>query len=496
MQQQVASVATAETAVAKMTLEEEAKRKKRLWALGLLGFFAIVSVGTFAYNEYYIYLSVYLWFGMIYGMCLQYGRFCFSSAFRDLFAIKVPRMLVGIVIATLLFGAVSAPITAIGLSTFHAAPVSSHAIIAGVFFGIGMVIAGGCASSSLYKTGEGNMNALIVILSLSLTQALFADVGGWANNFVPEAWTQSAAARGLPASINVTDGWVDQYLAGYVWNQPAVTYAEVLGMSNASVSGAFVGNLLVGVVVPASLLLAVVYVLYWRKGYRRKQQKAGKDVSGFTSELAGYWSMIIANKRTAIAGLILGVACALHMLVIQGLRVKFGFKNAGVLLERIGWDFGLSVQGTVFDPGYWYVTTQEAQWVGWTLQKMGIENLDNIYFGFVNGIPNPAINPADWMSFALIGGAAIIALYHNEFKFKKPTWETAMWSVIGGAFMGIGARLGLGCNVGAFFVRVANGDCSGWLFGLGMAGGAYMGVKFFNWWTERKLAKEAEACGL
>ena len=496
MQQQVTSVATADVALAKMTLEEQGKRKKQLWALGLVGFFSFISIGTYIYNEYYIYLSVYLWFGMIYGMCLQYGKFCFSSAFRDLFAIRVPRMLVGIVIATLLFGVVSAPITAAGLSTFHAAPVSSHAVIAGIFFGIGMVIAGGCASSSLYKTGEGNMNALIVILSLSLTQALFADVGGWANNFVPDTWTQSALEKGLPASINVTDGWVDQYLAGYVWNKPAVTYAQILGMTNDSVSGAFMGNLLVGIIIPAGLLLALVYAIYWRKGYLNKLKKAGKDASGIGVELAGYWSMIIANKRTAIAGLILGIACALHMLVMQGLRVKFGFKNAGVLLDRIGWDFGLSVQGTVFDPGYWYVTTQEAQWVGWTLQKMGIENMDNIYFGFVNGIPNPAINPADWMSFALIGGAAIIALFHDEFKFKKPTWETAMWSVIGGFFMGIGARLGLGCNVGAFFVRVANGDASGWLFGLGMAGGAYLGVKFFNWWTERQLAKQMESCGL
>ena len=59
--------------------------------------------------------------------------------------------------------------------------------------------------------------------------------------------------------------------------------------------------------------------------------------------------------------------------------------------------------------------------------------------------------------------------------------------------MGIGARLGLGCNVGAFFVRTANGDASGWLFGLGMTGGAYIGVRFFRWWTERKMAKEMGA---
>jgi len=84
----------------------------------------------------------------------------------------------------------------------------------------------------------------------------------------------------------------------------------------------------------------------------------------------------------------------------------------------------------------------------------------------------------------------VMALLNNEFKFKKPTLELAAWAVIGGSLMGLGARLGLGCNVGAFFVRTANGDASGWLFGLGMVGGAYLGVKFFSWWTERKMAKQ------
>jgi uncharacterized membrane protein YedE/YeeE len=84
-----------------------------------------------------------------------------------------------------------------------------------------------------------------------------------------------------------------------------------------------------------------------------------------------------------------------------------------------------------------------------------------------------------------------MALLHNEFKWKFPSLELAMWALIGGALMGIGSRLGLGCNVGAFFVRTANGDLSGWLFGLGMVGGAYVGVKFFVWWTERKMAKQA-----
>ena len=88
-----------------------------------------------------------------------------------------------------------------------------------------------------------------------------------------------------------------------------------------------------------------------------------------------------------------------------------------------------------------------------------------------------------------------MALLNNEFKWKMPTIELAIWATIGGFFMGVGARLGLGCNVGAFFVRVANGDPSGWLFGIGMIIGAYIGVKIFNIYTERKMAKEMEACG-
>jgi len=469
--------------------------KNTKWAYGIVAFFALISIGTYAYNEYYIYLSVYMWFGFVYGMCLQYGRFCFSSAFRDLFAVGVPRMAVGIMIATVLFALVSAFVSVTGLSTFHAAPTSIHAVIAGLIFGIGMVFAGGCASGSLYKTGEGNGVALIVILSISVTQAIFADIAGWFNYLVPDSWHQSAVAKGLPATINAGDGWVDQYLAGYVWDQPVMTYATMMGQTNDSVTGAFIGNVLIGVIIPAIMLLMIVYAFWSRRGYMARQLKI-KSQTTWKDELMGYWTMIMASRRTAIAGLILGVFCGLQMLVTQGLRVKFGVQNAGTLLERLGLDFGVSVNGTVFDPGYWYVTTQEAQWVGWAFNKMGAENMDNIYFGFVNGIPNPAVNPADWMSLALIGGAAVMALLHNEFKIKKPTWELATWAIIGGALMGIGSRLGLGCNVGAFFVRVSQGDVSGWLFGLGMIGGAYIGVKFFNWWTQRKLEKEFAACDI
>lgn len=470
-------------------MEMTVPRRNFVWAYAIIGFFTLVSVGTFALHEYYIYLSAYLWFGFIYGMCLQYGRFCFASAFRDLFAVGVPRMVVGIMIATVLFAFTSAFVSSTGWSTFHAAPVSIHAVIAGLIFGIGMVFAGGCASGSLYKTGEGNGVSFLVILSISVTQAIFVDVGGWLNKLVPASWHASALEKGLPDSITVGDGWVDQYLAGYIWNQPVKTYAQSLGLEDHSAAGAFIGNSLVGVMLPALAILAVVYFFWVRKNYLKKLKLTAQSAS-FADHLRGFWGMVASSKRTAIAGLFLGVACGLQMFVIEGLRMKFGVKNAGTLLARLGHDYGISAKGTVFDPGYWYVTTQEAQWVGWMLQKLGWNNMDNIYFGWVNGIPSPAINPADWMSVALIGGAAVMALLHGEFKFKKPTPELAFWAILGGIGMGIGSRLALGCNVGAFFVRTAMGDMSGWLFGLGMIGGAYIGVKIFSWYTERKMARE------
>jgi len=469
---------------------ENAANKKKIWALVITGFFGMISILTFAYNNLYIYLSAYLWFGFIYGMCLQYGRFCFASAFRDLFAVGVPRMVVGIMIATLLFAFVSSFVTATGFSTFHPSPSGIHSAIAGLIFGVGMVFAGGCASGSLYKTGEGNGVAFLVVLSISITQSSFADIGGWMNKLVPQSWHESAIAKKLPEVINAGDGWLDQYLAGYVWNHPTVTFAKMAGLKNESLSGAFMGNFLLGVLLPALLLLVVVYFIWVRKNVIRDMSKAGVKSIGLREHRTGFWGMILSSKRTAIAGLILGIACGLQMFVIEGLRIKLGIRNAGEILTLLGFNSGISVRGTVFDPGYWYVTTQEAQWVGWVMHKLGWNNMDNIYFGYINGIPNPALNPADWMSLALIGGAAVMALISNEFKFKKPTMELAVWAIIGGFLMGIGSRLGLGCNIGAFFVRVANGDRGGWLFGIGMIGGAYIGVKFFNWWTERQMAKE------
>ncbi len=455
----------------------------------VLGAFVVVSLTTFAIDARYVYFSAYIWFGFAYGMCLQYGRFCMASAIRDLFAVGVPRMAVGIMIAIVLFSLISAGTTAFGQSTFHPSPIGLYSIVGGLIFGIGMVFTGGCASGSLYKTGEGSIAALLVVLSLSFAQVLVVDAGGWLNHLVPAAWTQSTVAKAMPAILTPTDGWYDQFLAGYIWDLKAITVGQALGFSNVF-AAAFIGNSLVNSILPALAILVVIYARWYRKGYLRDRRAPYR---GFPTELAGLWAMITASRRTAIAGLILGLAAGAHMWVMQALQRRLGIDNAGELLAALGHSAGLSIQDTVFDPGYFYITTQEAQGAAWVLEKLGVNVRDNLFFGLENGVPAPLLNPVLWMSIALVGGAATMALLNNEFKVKFPSLEIATWAIGGGILMGIGARVGLGCNIGAFFATVTNGDPSGWLFGLGMTAGGFLGVKFFNWWIERQMAKDVAA---
>lgn len=443
------------------------------------------SVLALAKDTRFIYLLVYVWFGLAYGMLLQYGRFCMASATRDLFAVKVPRMAVGVMIAVALYAVVAAIVTLSGFSTFHPNAMGWHIVIGAAIFGFGIVFTGGCASGSLYKAGEGNMNSMLVIVAISFSQAIFVSASGWWDALVPQSWIASAVAKDMPAELSVTHGWFDIFTAGHIWDLKGSTTAAAFGQDG--VAGIVLYNTLLTAILPVILILIVLYVFYYRKGYLRR---SGTASPALRDELAGMWAMCTSSKNTALAGIGLGILAGLHMYVTGALREHYDIFNFGELLVAMGYTEGLSIQDTVFDPGYWYITTQEAQWGGWIMQKLGINNMDSIFFGLDNGLPNPLLNAPGFMSIGIILGASIMALSRREFKWKMPSWETAFFALAGGTLMGIGARLAMGCNIGAFFATVTNGDPSGWVFLFGMVLGAYVGVKAFtrymDWSDARK----------
>lgn len=74
-------------------------------------------------------------------------------------------------------------------------------------------------------------------------------------------------------------------------------------------------------------------------------------------------------------------------------------------------------------------------------------------------------DPVSVMDFGLILGAMIAAMLAGKFRpvFTIPL-RSLLAAVLGGLMLGIGARLGTGCNIGAFFSGIVSGSLHGWVW--------------------------------
>lgn len=82
------------------------------------------------------------------------------------------------------------------------------------------------------------------------------------------------------------------------------------------------------------------------------------------------------------------------------------------------------------------------------------------------------------MDFGIILGAMIAAMLAGKFKPSLAIPARALAAaVIGGLLLGIGARLGTGCNIGAFFSGTVSGSLHGWVWLVFAFLGNIAGVK-------------------
>jgi uncharacterized membrane protein YedE/YeeE len=110
-----------------------------------------------------------LFVGILFGFVLQRGRFCMNSAFRDAILLN-DNVLLKTVFAALLVELVGfALMDAAGAIAINPKPFWWGANLLGSFiFGIGMVLAGGCASGITYRFGEGMVGAMTAVLGLAV----------------------------------------------------------------------------------------------------------------------------------------------------------------------------------------------------------------------------------------------------------------------------------------------------------------------------------------
>jgi hypothetical protein len=77
----------------------------------------------------------------------------------------------------------------------------------------------------------------------------------------------------------------------------------------------------------------------------------------------------------------------------------------------------------------------------------------------------------------LVAGSLAIALFTNRFQLSRLTLRGALTALLGGALMGWGAMVSLGCTVGTLLSGISAFALSGWVFGGAVFAGVWLGIK-------------------
>ncbi|HZK61929.1 MAG TPA: YeeE/YedE thiosulfate transporter family protein [Anaerovoracaceae bacterium] len=137
-------------------------------------------------------LAMFWIFGSCFGFVLQKSRFCFTASFRDPWisgSTSITKaIMIALAVTTIGFTAIKYGAFANGLpipGMGYVVPVGISTMVGGTMFGTGMVIAGGCASGTLMRVGEGfmmQMLALVFFIAGALLGAF--QFGFWKINFI------------------------------------------------------------------------------------------------------------------------------------------------------------------------------------------------------------------------------------------------------------------------------------------------------------------------
>ncbi|MFP4180630.1 MAG: YeeE/YedE thiosulfate transporter family protein [Sediminispirochaetaceae bacterium] len=136
----------------------------------------------------------------------------------------------------------------------------------------------------------------------------------------------------------------------------------------------------------------------------------------------------------------------------------------------------------------WGVSGVLANWGAWIWEAFG-GTVDKWYYFSSEGAQSTLEggffrHGGSIRNLGIIIGALLAVLLASGFKLKKlKSKKQLIAAILGGLLMGYGARIGFGCNIGAFYSGIASFSLSGWVFGIALFLGAIVGskllVKFF-----------------
>jgi hypothetical protein len=263
------------------------------------------------------------------------------------------------------------------------APLGPSLIIGAFVFGIGMQLANGCGSGTLYTVGGGSGRMLVTLLFF-IIGSVFGSLS-------------------LPSFLAL--GGVDPILA-----------SDYLGPWGGLLAT------LTTIAIAAFLIVAVA-------------RKRG----------AGY----IPSRNYIIGGIAIGLLCvAVFFAGGHPWSVTFGFTVWGAkVATALGFDLSHAA--------FW-------QWPG---PKRALAD-------------SVLSDTSSLTDFGMLFGAMAAAAAARP--FARTTWppvKSLLAAGIGGLLMGWGARLGFGCNIGAFVGGIASGSLHGWVWILAALPGCLIGIR-------------------
>lgn len=393
----------------------------------LIGLGLLIAVAIFAVFKSMIdqELAVFLITGLALGYILTRARFGFCGGYKRVYltgegslstALLVMFAISMVLAAGIQWSAARNGVALPGLSSVKFLNITT--MLGGFIFGIGMVIAGGCASGTLSDLGEGEGHSMIAIITFIL--------GTIPGTIVQDALNQTAIGK-----IGI-----QLYLP------------DVFG---------YVGSLAI-----SFLLLFILYIIVRKyEDFRKKE---------------GYYQEVVYEEQELPRGkdeeFKLFSYNTFHRLFVQ----RWSFMLGGILLA-IMFAFILITTGHS-----WGVTGPFASWGIAFLQMFGIQFTAPVFEGAVWTANNGILNDAwSLRNFGIIFGAMIAFLLAGRFSAKfEFSLRDALYYLLGGFLMGFGARLGGGCNIGALFSGIGNFSISGWGFFIALTAGAIAGLKLFE----------------
>ena len=318
------------------------------------------------------------------GIAFLKAEFSYTASWRRFLTRGEAGGLIGGLIVIAVAAVVVVPVAALSPKFGGAiAPLGVSLVVGAFTFGIGMQLANGCGSGTLYTVGGGSGRMLIALLFFVIGSVF--------------------GSLSLPSFLAL--GGIDPILASdYLgpWGGLAATLASIA--------------------LAAALIVAVA-------------KKRG----------ANY----MPSRNYVIGGIAIGLLCvAVFFAGGHPWSVTYGYTIWGAkIFSALGYDFSHA--------NFW-------QWPG---NKQALTS-------------SVLSDTSSLTDFGMLFGAMAAAAATRPFAATAwPPLKSLLAAGAGGLLMGWGARLGFGCNIGAFVGGVASGSLHGWVWFAAALPGCQIGIR-------------------